>query len=92
MPKRKGVSLTLGRGEKSRKGGLTAKGRRKYNRATGSNLQAPVTKKSGLTESEKRRKKSFCSRMEGMKRKMTNIKKKNDPDSRINKALKRWRC
>ena len=92
MPKRKGVSLTLGRGEKSRKGGLTAKGRRKYNRATGSNLQAPVTKKSGLTESEKKRRKSFCSRMEGMKRKMTNIKKKNDPDSRINKALKRWRC
>ena len=92
MPRKKGVSLTLGRGEKSRKGGLTAKGRRKYNRATGSNLQAPVTKKSGLIESEKRRKKSFCSRMEGMKRKMTNIKKKNDPDSRINKALKRWRC
>jgi len=92
MPRKKGVSLTLGRGEKSRKGGLTAKGRRKYNRATGSNLQAPVTKKSGLTESEKRRRKSFCSRMEGMKRKMTNIKKKNDPDSRINKALKRWRC
>ena len=92
MPRKKGVSLTLGRGEKSRRGGLTAKGRRKYNRATGSNLQAPVTKKSGLTESEKRRRKSFCSRMEGMKRKMTNIKKKNDPDSRINKALKRWRC
>jgi len=92
MAKRRGVSLTLGRGEKSRKGGLTAKGRRKYNRATGSNLQAPVTKKSGLTESEKRRRKSFCSRMEGMKRKMTNIKKKNDPNSRINLALKRWRC
>ena len=38
---RRGVSLSLGRGEKSRKGGLTAKGRRKYNRATGSNLKAP---------------------------------------------------
>ena len=90
--KRKSVSLTLGRGEKSRKGGLTAKGRAKYNRATGSNLKAPVTKKSGLTESEKKRRKSFCDRREGMKRKMTNIKKKNDPNSRINKALKRWRC
>ena len=43
--KRKSVSLTLGRGEKSKKGGLTAKGRAKYNRATGSNLKAPVTKK-----------------------------------------------
>ena len=90
--KRKSVSLTLGRGEKSKKGGLTAKGRAKYNRAPGSNLKAPVTKKSGLTESEKKRRKSFCDRMEGMKRKMTNIKKKNDPNSRINKALKRWRC
>ena len=92
MKKRKSVSLSVGRGEKSKKGGLTAKGRAKYNRATGSNLQAPVTKKSGLTESEKKRRKSFCDRMEGMKRKMTNIKKKNDPNSRINKALKRWRC
>ena len=92
MRKRKGVSLSVGRGEKSKSGGLTAKGRAKYNRATGSNLKAPVTKKSGLTESEKKRRKSFCDRMEGMKRKMTNIKKKNDPDSRINKALKRWRC
>ena len=46
MPRKKGVSLSVGRGEKSKKGGLTAKGRRKYNRATGSNLQAPVTKKS----------------------------------------------
>ena len=92
MRKRKGVSLSVGRGEKSKKGVLTAKGRAKYNRATGSNLKAPVTKKSGLTESEKKRRKSFCDRMEVMKRKMTNIKKKNDPNSRINKALKRWRC
>ena len=45
MPRKKGVSLSVGRGEKSKKGGLTAKGRAKYNRATGSNLQAPVTEK-----------------------------------------------
>ena len=45
MAKRKGVSLSVGRGEKSKKGGLTAKGRAKYNRATGSNLKAPVTEK-----------------------------------------------
>ena len=92
MPKRKAVSLSIGRGEKSKKGGLTAKGRRKYNAATGSNLKAPVTKKSGLTESEKRRRQSFCDRMEGMKRKMKNTKNKNDPNSRTNLALKRWRC
>ena len=35
MTKRKGVSLSVGRGEKSKKGGLTAKGRAKYNSATG---------------------------------------------------------
>ena len=45
MPRKKGVSLSVGRGEKSKKGGLTAKGRKKYNAATGSNLQAPVTEK-----------------------------------------------
>ena len=45
MPRTKGVSLSVGRGEKPKKGGLTAKGRAKYNRATGSNLKAPVTKK-----------------------------------------------
>ena len=37
MAKRRGVSLSVGRGEKSKKGGLTAKGRAKYNRETGSN-------------------------------------------------------
>ena len=66
MPRKKGVSLSVGRGEKSKKGGLTAKGRAKYNRATGSNLKAPVTKKSGLTDAEKKRRKSFCARLEGM--------------------------
>jgi len=67
MRKRKGVSLSVGRGEKSKKGGLTAKGRAKYNRATGSNLQAPVTKKKNLTPKEKARRKSFCARMKGVK-------------------------
>ena len=57
MPRKKGVSLSLGRGEKSKKGGLTAKGRAKYNRATGSNLKAPVTKKKNLTPKEKARRK-----------------------------------
>ena len=89
MPKRKGVSLTLGRGEKSRKGGLTAKGRAKYNRATGSNLKAPVTKKSGLTESEKRRRKSFCARMSGMP---GPLKKPNGKPTRKALALRRWKC
>ena len=60
MPKKKSVSLSLGRGEKSRKGGLTAKGRAKYNRATGSKLKAPQPQGGA-------RKRSFCARMKGNK-------------------------
>ena len=92
MRKRKSVSLSVGRGEKSKKGGLTAKGRAKYNRATGSNLKAPVTKKSGLTESEKKRRKSFCASIRGMKKKLTSAKTARDPNSRINKSLRAWNC
>ena len=73
MRKRKSVSLTLGRGEKSKKGGLTAKGRAKYNRATGSNLQAPVTEKNPTGKRAARRK-SFCARMKGVKGPMKDSK------------------
>ena len=89
MRKRKGVSLSIGRGEKSKKGGLTAKGRKKYNAATGSNLKAPVTKKTGLTPKEKARRKSFCARMEGMP---GPLKDKKGRPTRKALALKRWRC
>ena len=83
--KRKQVSLTIKRGEKSRSGGLTAKGRRKYNKATGSNLKAPQPEGGP-------RKRSFCARMRGMKKKLTSRKTANDPNSRINKALRKWKC
>jgi len=89
MPRKKGVSLSVGRGEKSKKGGLTAKGRRKYNAATGSNLKAPVTKKKNLTPKERARKKSFCARMSGMP---GPLKDKKGRPTRKALALKRWRC
>jgi len=85
--KRKGVSLSLGRGEKSRKGGLTAKGRAKYNRATGSNLKAPVTE-SNPTGRRKARKESFCGRM----RNVGGPTEKNGKPTRKALALSRWRC
>ena len=88
MAKRKGVSLSVGRGEKSKKGGLTAKGRAKYNRATGSNLQAPVTEKSPTGKRAARRK-SFCARMKGGKGPMKDSKGR---PTRKALALKRWRC
>jgi len=87
--KRKSVSLSVGRGEKSKKGGLTAKGRAKYNKATGSNLQAPVTKKKNLTPKEKARRKSFCARMKGVKGPLKDSKGR---PTRKALALKRWRC
>ena len=65
MPRKKGVSLSVGRGEKSKKGGLTAKGRAKYNRATGSNLKAPVTGKVKPGSKAAKRRKSFCARSRG---------------------------
>ena len=88
MRKRKSVSLSVGRGEKSKRGGLTAKGRAKYNRATGSNLQAPVTEKSPTGKRAARRK-SFCARMKGVKGPMKDSKGR---PTRKALALKRWRC
>ena len=89
MPRKKGVSLSLGRGEKSKKGGLTAKGRAKYNRATGSNLKAPVTGKVKPGSKAAKRRASFCARMKGVKGPM---KKPNGKPTRKALALRRWKC
>jgi hypothetical protein len=83
------------KGHKSSTGGLTQKGRDYYNRKTGGNLQAPVTTKpSKLKKGSKaaNRRKSFCARMGGMKKRLTSAKTARDPDSRINKALRKWNC
>ena len=71
---------------KNPSGGLNAKGRASYNRATGGNLKAH-SKKVG-----NKRRASFCARMKGMKKKLTSSKTANDPNSRINKALRAWNC
>ena len=77
---------------KNPEGGLNAKGRASYNRANpgkpGLKPPAPNPK----TEKDAGRKKSFCSRMTGMKNKLTSAKTANDPDSRINKSLRKWNC
>jgi len=85
----KSVNLSVGRGEKlpvSKGAGLTAKGRAKYNRETGSNLKAPAP--NPKTEKDKARKKSFCARMGGMKGPTS----KNGELTRKGAALKRWGC
>ena len=76
---------------KNEEGGLNAKGRASYNRATGGNLKAPVTESNPKGKRAKRQN-SFCSRMCGMKKHETGSKTKKDPDSRINKALRKWNC
>ncbi len=70
---------------KNPEGGLNAVGRASYNRETGGNLKAPQPEGGS-------RKKSFCARMSGMKKKLTSSETANDPDSRINKALRKWKC
>lgn len=76
---------------KNPEGGLNEKGRKSYERETGGNLKAPVTEKNPKGEAKKRQD-SFCSRMCGMKRVNTGAKTKSDPDSRINKSLRKWNC
>jgi hypothetical protein len=75
---------------KNPKGGLNAKGRASYNKAHGGNLKAPAP--NPKTPKDAARKKSFCARMKGMKAKMTSPEKKRDPNSRINKSLRAWKC
>ena len=81
---------------KSESGGLNRKGIASYRRENpGSKLSMAVTTKpSKLKPGSKaaKRRKSFCSRMGGMKKKLTSAKTANDPDSRINKALRKWNC
>ena len=84
---RKSVSLSVGRGEKlpvSKGAGLTAKGRAKYNRATGSKLKAPAP--NPKTKAEAGRKKSFCARMKGV------VAKSKGPAERARASLRRWKC
>ena len=74
---------------KSPSGGLNAKGRASAKRQ-GMNLKPPAPEPK--TKKDAARKKSFCARMSGMKKKLTSEKTKNDPNSRINKSLRKWKC
>jgi hypothetical protein len=77
-----GPSLAVGRGEKlpeSKGAGLTAKGRAKYNRETGSNLKAPQPQGGA-------RKDSFCARMSGV------VEHAKGDAPRAKASLKRWNC
>jgi hypothetical protein len=77
-----GVNLAVSRGEKlstDKGAGLTAKGRAKYNRETGSHLKAPQPQGGA-------RKDSFCARMSGV------VKHASGDAPRAKASLKRWNC
>jgi len=77
---------------KDKTDGLSQKAVNAYRRENpGSKLQTAVTEKNPSGKRASRRK-SFCSRMSGMKSKLTSTKTARDPDSNINKALRRWNC
>ena len=77
---------------KSKSGGLNAKGRASAKRQ-GMNLKPPVSRKQAKKSPKAAaRRKSFCARMKGMKKKLTSKKTARDPNSRINKALRKLDC
>lgn len=87
------MSFSLKAKHKSDKGGLTQSGRDAYNRATGSKLKAPVSAAAAKkSKSKAKRRASFCARMAGLKKSRASAETKRDPDSRVNKALRRWDC
>jgi hypothetical protein len=74
-------------------GGLNRAGRAAYNRETGGHLKPPVSKEQAHKSPEAaKRRESFCKRMEGMKKHNTSAETANDPNSRINKSLRKWDC
>lgn len=81
---------------KDPEGGLNRKGIASYRKEhPGSKLSMAVTTppsklKAGSKSANRR--KSFCARMSGMKSKLTSAKTARDPDSRINKSLRKWNC
>ena len=82
--------------KKDKTDGMSDKAVKAYRRENpGSKLKTAVTKdpkKIKKGSKDDRRRKSFCARMSGMKKARASAETKRDPDSPINKALKRWNC
>ena len=77
---------------KNPEGGLNAKGRASL-KAEGHNIKPPVSRhEAHNSEMAAARRRSFCARMEGMKKQLTGAKTASDPNSRINKSLRKWDC
>ena len=78
---------------KNKSGGLNKKGVASYRKENpNSKLKMAVTGKVKKGSADAKRRKSFCARMKGMKKRLTSAKTARDPNSRINKSLRKWRC
>ena len=72
--------------------GMTAKGVRAYRAANpGSKLKTAVTGKVKPGSKAANRRKSYCARSAGQLRR-SSAKTRNDPNSRIRQARRRWKC
>jgi len=81
---KKKKSVSLKKSDKSPSGGLSEAGRKRINAATGSNLKRPQPEGGS-------RRDSYCARSKGQQD-MHNIDCKKEPEKRICKARKRWKC
>ena len=74
--------------DRSKTGGLTAKGRRYFKAKEGANLKAPVTGKVKRGSKAAKRRKSFCARMRGVQGPM----RRGGKPTRKALALRKWKC
>ena len=98
MPRKpeKPIRKTIGKGGNYRKtesgAGMTKKGVAAYRKANpGSKLKTAVTGKVKKGSKAAKRRKSYCARSAGQLRN-SSAKTKNDPNSRIRQARRRWKC
>jgi len=76
-------------------GGLKPSYAKKLGIHAGIETKREAEKKGGvskMSDKTQKRRKSFCARMKGMKKKLTSKKVANDPKSKINAALRVWKC
>ena len=99
MPKKrrqKNIRRTTGKGgnyRPTKKGaGMTRKGVKAYRKANpGSKLKTAVTGKVKKGSKASKRRKSYCARSLGQL-KRSSAKTRNNPNSRIRQARRRWKC
>ncbi len=93
---KKAIKRTIGKGGNYRKtsqgAGMTKRGVKAYRKANpGSKLKTAVTGKVKKGSKRAKRRKSYCARSLGQLKK-SSAKTRNNPNSRIRKARRRWKC